>query len=118
MSTHLSVFSRDDTDLGRTHLTFHEIDTGQALLLKCTSLGTDHIKEIQTCAIIRPSVSPWVAPVVPVRKKDGRLCLCIDYRKLNDIKQRDAYLLPRIDNALDNLTHAKWFSPLDLCSGY
>lgn len=125
--TLLSVFSGDETDLGKTHLTFHETDTGQAAPIKMEPRHiplhlqqevTDQIKEMQKHGIIQPSVSPWVAPVVPVIKKDGGSRFCVDYCKLNAVTRKDAYPLPRIDHALDSLTHAKWFSTLDLCSGY
>lgn len=68
--------------------------------------------------IIRPSCSPRVAPLISVRKKRGGLRFCVDYRKLNDVTCRDAYPLPRIDDALDSLSYACWLSTLDLASGY
>lgn len=110
----MSVFSRDDNDLGRTHLTFYEIDTGQTPPIKMAPRRvplhlqkevTDHTKEMQKRGNIQPSVSPWAEPVVPVRKKDGGLRFCIDYRKLNDVTRKDAYPFPCIDDALDSLTH-------------
>ena len=67
---------------------------------------------------IRRSFSPWANAVVLVRKKDGGLRLCIDLRKLNNRTIKDGYALPRIDDTLDCLHGARWFSTLDLKSGY
>ncbi|KAL5509263.1 hypothetical protein EMCRGX_G004601 [Ephydatia muelleri] len=61
---------------------------------------------------------PWASPVVIATKKDGSLCFCVDYRKLNSITRKDAYPLPRIDDSLDALNGSKWFSTLDLICGY
>lgn len=121
------LFSIGDTDLGRTHLIRHQIDTGVAKPIKMAPRRvplhlqqevTDHIKQMLDNGIIQPSCSPWAAPVVPVRKRDGSLRFCIDYRKLNEVTQKDAYPLPRIDDVLDSLANACWFSTLDLASGY
>ena len=123
----LSVFSTGDHDLGRTHLTLHQIDTGNAKPVKLPPRRiplhlqqevAEHLKEMLDHDIVQPSHSPWAAPVVLVRKRDGGLRFCIDYRKLNEVTQKDAYPLPRIDDALDCLSKACWFSTLDLASGY
>nr|GEX75340.1 putative reverse transcriptase domain-containing protein [Tanacetum cinerariifolium] len=67
---------------------------------------------------IRPSHSPWGAPVLFVKKKDGALRMCIDYRELNKLTIKNRYPLPRIDDLFDHLQGACCFSKIDLCSGY
>ena len=67
---------------------------------------------------IRLSTSPWGAPVLFVKKKDGSLRLCIDYRELNKVTIRNQYPLPRIDDLFDQLQGARVFSKIDLRSGY
>src|SRR6266511_2123677 len=67
---------------------------------------------------IKPSVSPFGAPVLFVHKKDGTLRLCVDYRALNKITIKNRYPLPRIDELIDRLVGAKYFTKIDLYSGY
>jgi len=67
---------------------------------------------------VRPSVSPWGAPVLLIKKKDGSMRLCIDYRQLNKVTIKNRYPLPRIDDLMDQLVGAKVFSKIDLRSGY
>lgn len=68
--------------------------------------------------VIETSNSPWSSPIVLVKKKDGTIRFCIDYRKINDVTVKDSYPIPRIDTTLDALSGAKWFSTIDLKSGY
>ncbi|XP_058784063.1 uncharacterized protein LOC131658826 [Vicia villosa] len=67
---------------------------------------------------VRPSVSPWGAPVLLVKKKDGSTRLCVDYRQLNKVTIKNKYPLPRIDDLMDQLVGASVFSKIDLRSGY
>ncbi|GFV07021.1 hypothetical protein TNCV_2664001 [Trichonephila clavipes] len=69
-------------------------------------------------SIVQPSESPWSSPVVLVRKKDGSWRFCVDYRKLNSVTKKDVYPRPRIDDTLDCLKGAKFFSSMNLRSGY
>jgi hypothetical protein len=76
------------------------------------------LKELLDLGLIRPSVSPWGAPVIFIRKKDGSWRLCIDYRQLNKATIKNQYPLPRIDDLFDQMKGATVFSKIDLRSGY
>ncbi|KAL0549347.1 hypothetical protein IC582_013828 [Cucumis melo] len=76
------------------------------------------LQELLDKGFIRPSVSPWGAPVLFVKKKDGSMRLCIDYRELNKVTLKNRYPLPRIDDLFDQLQGATVFSKIDLRSGY
>ncbi|KAL4030390.1 hypothetical protein IC575_008626 [Cucumis melo] len=76
------------------------------------------LQELLDKGFIRPSVSPWGAPVLFVKKKDGSMHLCIDYRELNKVIVKNRYPLPRIDDLFDQLQGATIFSKIDLRSGY
>ena len=77
----------------------------------------EHLKEMIEIGAIRNSKSPLSSNVVIVRKKDGTIRFCIDYRKLNQRTVKDAHAIPRIDDTLHLLAGAKYFSTLDLKSG-
>lgn len=77
-----------------------------------------HLKDLLAAGIIQESRSPYASPIVIARKKNGAVRMCIDYRTLNSRTIPDQYVTPRIDDALDCLTGSRWFSVLDLRSGY
>ena len=76
------------------------------------------LQELTDKGFVRPSFSPWGAPVLFVKKKDGSMRLCVDYRQLNKVTIKNKYPLPRIDDLFDQLKGATWFSKIDLRSGY
>jgi hypothetical protein len=76
------------------------------------------VDEMLKQGIIRYSNSPWASPVVIVPKKDGTRRFCVDYRRINKITEKDSYPIPRINDLLDNLGGMKWFTSIDLASGY
>ncbi|KAK4400675.1 Retrovirus-related Pol polyprotein from transposon.6 [Sesamum angolense] len=76
------------------------------------------LEELLEKGFVRPSTSPWGAPVLFVKKKDGSMRLCVDYRQLNRVTVKNKYPLPRIDDLLDQLKGATTFSKIDLRSGY
>ena len=115
------------SDCGRTGLVKHRIDTGDAAPIKQRPRRIPWAKEAEVAELIRdmaenkiiePSTSPWSSPVVLVKKKDGSSRFCVDYRMLNNVTKKDSYPLPRIDDTLDMLSGMKWFSTIDLKSGY
>jgi hypothetical protein len=75
-------------------------------------------QELLDKGFIRPSISPWGAPVLFVKKKDWSMRMCIDYRELNKVMIKNRYPLLRIDDLLDQLQGVRVFSKVDLCSGY
>ena len=78
----------------------------------------NELDDMIEAGVIEPSGSAWASPIVTADKKDGSLRVCVDYREVNDLTVKDSYPLPRIDDSLDALSGAKWFSSLDLRSGY
>uniref|UniRef100_A0A668AQP4 Gypsy retrotransposon integrase-like protein 1 n=1 Tax=Myripristis murdjan TaxID=586833 RepID=A0A668AQP4_9TELE len=121
------VFSANEEDFGRTNIVQHQIPTGDAnpVRERFRPLPPLLYKEMRALlsgmlqgGIITESSSPWAAPIVMVRKKDGSWRFCVDYRKLNSVTHKDAFPLPRIEETLTSMTKAEWFSTLDLASGY
>ena len=127
LENNLDVFTLPNQPKGRTDWVRHEIHVETKVPIKqavrrppihLREAAEDEVKKMLKDNIIEPSSSPWASPVVLVRKKDGTLRYCIDYRKLNAVTIKDSYPLPRIDDSLDTLRRAKYFSTLDLASGY
>ena len=117
----------EEEERGETDLLQMEIDTGDAdpksqparrMPFGARQEVARQLRKMQDSGVIQPSNSPWASPVVLVRKKDGSLRFCIDYRNLNSVTKADTFPLPRIDDLLDQLGKAKYFSTLDLASGY
>lgn len=77
---------------------------------------SSQLQELLGKGFIRPSSSPWGAPILFVKKKDGSHRMCIDYRELNKLTVKNRYPLPRIDDLFDQLQGASWFSKIDLRS--
>ncbi|XP_041935239.1 uncharacterized protein LOC121697664 [Alosa sapidissima] len=122
-----NTFSQSDGDLGCTNLVQHTIpllddapvrQRYRRLPPSQYDLVKKHVQELLDHNIVRPSCSPYASPIVVVQKKDGSIRLCVDYRQLNAKTRKDAFPLPRIEESLDALSGAKWFSTLDLASGY
>ena len=116
-----------DDKLDTCNVTSHKINTGRSTPIKqrprrlpyaYREEADQQIQEMLANGIITPSVSPWSSPIVLVRKKNGDLRFCVDYRKLNQITDNDSHPLPLISDLLDSVKDAKYFSLLDLRSGY
>lgn len=127
LTTHQSVFSQHEEDYGCTETILHEIPTGDAAPIRQRYRQIPPnlygevkalIKRMLDADIIKPSSSPWSSPIVLVRKKDGSIRFCVDYRQLNQVTRKDSYPLPRVEEALASLKKARWYSTLDLASGY
>ncbi|GKD57272.1 putative reverse transcriptase domain-containing protein, partial [Tanacetum coccineum] len=79
---------------------------------------SNQLQELSDRGFIRPSTSPWGAPVLFIKKKDGSFRMCIDYRELNKLTVKNRYPLPRIDDLFDQLQGSSVYSKIDLRSGY
>jgi len=112
---------------GRTDLVEYRIDTGESRPIRQHLRRNPfqhldwidkEVEEMKKHGIVEPAASPWASNVVLVKRKDGMLRFCIDYRRLNSVTKQDSYPLPLIDNCLNVLTGSSWYSTPDLRSGY
>ncbi len=127
LNDNADVFSTDPQDIGCIPGVEHAIDTGDNAPIKQRPYRTEfsnraeirkQIQQMLKSGIIRESVSPYASPVVLVNKKDGSKRMVIDYRKLNSISKPVSFPLPLITDLLDSLGKAKFFSSVDVTSGY
>ena len=121
------AFAQYDNDMGCTDMIRHSIRTSAETPVSLPFRRIpptqyqevkEHIRMLLGQGVIKESHSAWASPIVLVRKKDGSLRMCVDYRQLNAKTHRDAFPLPRIDESFDAMKGAKWFTTLDLASGY
>jgi len=121
------IFSYSEFDLGQTDLTEHRIDTGDNRPFRqplrpqprAQLPAVDRLLDgMLSQGIIEPCQSEWASNIVLVKKHDGNIRLCVDYRKLNSLTTKDAYPLPRIETCLDTLAGATWYSTFHLRSGF
>ena len=121
------VLSRDDDDIGRLATTTHRIVLNDETPIRqrprrfprpITEEVEKQCAELRDLDIIEPSCSPWSSPIVPIRKKDGSIRLCVDYRKLNSVTKADRFPMPNLNDLVFSLHGMKLFTTLDLVKGY
>eukprot|EP00731_Ephydatia_muelleri_P003528 Em0001g3528a len=121
------VISVGEKDLGRTNVLKHKVNTGDAPPIHQQARRMPYhqretvkkmLDDMLQQDVIEASSGPWSSPIVLARKKDGTLRFCVDFHRINDVTKKEVHPLPRIDETLDMLGGAKWFSTLDLASGY
>jgi hypothetical protein len=121
------VLSLSERDLGKTTVSLHRIDTGDAAPVRQPLRRQppsyrvaieEQVEKMVADGIVEATTSEWASNVVLARKKDGTMRFCVDYRSLNEKTKEDSYPLPRVDECLEALNGASWFTTLDLRSGY
>ena len=121
------VFSKSETDIGHYSGVTHKINLTdetpfkqryRRIPPKMIDEVRSHLDQLLSAGIIRKSFSPFASNIVTVRKKSGKLRICADFRFLNKRTIKDSYALPRIDDILDTLSGSKFFSVLDMKSGF
>jgi len=124
---HQHTFATSSADIGFCSILQHDIDTRDAHPIRqaprkpplaAREAEDEILNEMLKTGFIESSVSSWASPVCLVLKKDNTFRFCIDYRRVNAVSKKDAYPIPDIQDALDNLRGAKYFATFDLLSGY
>ena len=119
---HEGIFSTGDTGIGHCSFVKHHINLNDDIHRRIPPAMIDeirsHLEHLAASGVIRPSHSPWTSNIVLVRKHDGSLRMCVDYRQLNKRTIKDSYALPRIEEILGTLSGSKYFTVLDMKSGY
>ena len=127
LSKHRDIFALSTTEMGCTDVVTHKIELVDETPFKekirpippgAYDELKKHLAELLTAGVITESKSPFSSNMVLIRKRDGTLRLCIDYRRLNLRTIKDLYALPHVDTLLDSLKGASYFASLDLISGY
>jgi len=126
LDSNADVFSRDDSDIGMSEFV-HDIQLADSTPFKSRayripisqqSITEEHVESMLKLGIIRPSASDHSSPIVLVKKSDGSIRFCVDYRKLNSATIKDHYPTPLIEERLNSVLGSNVFSDLDLTSGY
>jgi len=121
------AFATGPMDIGFCDVIQHDIETGDAKPIKqaprrpplaARDEEDKQLDDMLETGIIEPSYSPWSLPVCMAKKKNGSFRFCIDYRQLNAVTEKDAYPVPHVKDALDSFHGAKYFTTIDLLSGY
>ena len=123
-----AIFARNKNDLGCTHLMEHEIDLVEGAEAHREGLrrlspeklrqANDQLDALVEMGVVVPAKGPWASAIVMAKKKGDQLRMCIDFRKLNEVTIKDAFPLPRIDDAITKLGSAKYFTTGDLGSAF
>ncbi len=112
---------------GSTSVVKMTIDTGGSPPIRQTPYSVPmgirdavrkELEELESCGVIKRSSSPWASPLVPIKKPDGRIRLCVDYRKLNDITTREPYYIPSFQEMVDRVGQGCVLSKVDLAKGF
>jgi hypothetical protein len=124
---HKKIFSTHNGDIGMLEVTKHRIELHDTTPIFqkpcrfpepiCMEIENQY-QQLQLLDIIEPTIPAWSSPVVPVKKKDGKMRMCIDYRKLNAVTKADKFPLPNLNGAVFGLHGVKFFTSLDLVRGY
>ena len=121
------LFSKDEFDIGTITAIEHKIDTGNATPIKQRMRRTPvcfaqeeekHLNKMLKAGVIEPSSSEWASAPVLIRKRDGTLRWCIDYRALNAVTKKDLFPMPLVEQCIDALEGNVWFTKLDANSAY